>query len=158
MYATTPTDLLDTLRTAAVHCHRDGIVAVLPDYVRETFTPGTDEGGEDGSDGRALRYLEWRWDPNPSDDTYVVDYAFLLRTPDGAVSVVHDRHVEGLFARAQWLERFAEAGLSAHSSLVSVGPARVHCQAVSVIVATHLTRRFGERLRPRRRLVRSRPR
>ena len=117
MYATSPADVLASLRTAAVHCRRDGVVAVLPDYVRETFAPGTDEGGEDGSDGRALRYLEWRWDPDSSDTTYLVDYAFLLRTPDGAVSVVHDRHVEGLFARAQWLDWFAEAGLSANSSL-----------------------------------------
>jgi len=55
-------------------------------------------------------------DPDPSDHTYVVDYAFLLRVPGGTVSVVHDRHVEGLFARARWLGWFTEAGLSAHSS------------------------------------------
>ncbi|HLG54037.1 MAG TPA: class I SAM-dependent methyltransferase [Vicinamibacterales bacterium] len=117
MYATTPSDVLATLRTAAAHCCRGGTVAVLPDYVRETFTPGTDNGGEDGDDGRGFRYLEWRWDPDPSDDTYLVDYAFLLRTADGNTSVVHDRHIEGLFARSQWLGWFTEAGLSAHSSL-----------------------------------------
>lgn len=117
MYATEPADVIATIRTAAIHCRPEGTVAFLPDYVRETFTPGTDHGGEDGEDGRGLRYLEWHWDPDPSDDTYLVDYAFLLRSSDGNVSVVHDRHVEGLFARAQWLSWFAEAGVSVHSAL-----------------------------------------
>ena len=44
---------------------------VLPDYVREAFLPGTDQGGHDAGDGRGFRYLEWRWDPDPADDTYV---------------------------------------------------------------------------------------
>ena len=30
----------------------------------------------------------------------MVDYAYLLRAPDGAMRVEHDRHVEGLFSRA----------------------------------------------------------
>jgi hypothetical protein len=51
------------------------------------------------------------------DHTYIVDYAFLLRAPDGTVTAAHDRHVEGLFPRAQWLAWFSEAGLPAHSSI-----------------------------------------
>ena len=117
MYATEPADVRATLATAAVHCRPGGIVAVLPDVVRETFAPGTGEGGYDASDGRGLRYLEWSWDPDPTDDTYVVDYAFLLRDTTGAVQVVHDRHVEGLFPRASWLQWFDEVGLSAASSI-----------------------------------------
>jgi SAM-dependent methyltransferase len=117
MYATTRADLVATLKTAAEHCRAGGTVAVLPDYVRETFTEGTDEGGDDAPDGRGLRYLEWRTDPDPADDTYVVDYAFLLRAADRSVTVAHDRHVEGLFPRAVWLECFSEARLSAASSI-----------------------------------------
>jgi hypothetical protein len=56
---------------------------VLPDCVRETFAPGTEEGGHDASDGRGLRYLEWCWDPDPNDDTYLVDYAFDLARESG---------------------------------------------------------------------------
>jgi trans-aconitate methyltransferase len=117
MYATTPEDVKAALQTAAVHCLPGGRVAVLPDFVRETFTAGTDNGGEDASDGRGLRYLEWRWDPDSTDDTYIVDYAFLLREASGEVRVVHDRHIEGLFPRAHWLAWFREVGLSATSSL-----------------------------------------
>ena len=121
MYATTEEDVRATLATAAAHCRPGGTVVVLPDYVRETFTPGTEDGGEDGADGRGFRYLEWRWDPDPADNTYLVDYAFLLREADGGVRAVHDRHVEGLFDRAQWLSWFAAAGIAASSSLDAWG-------------------------------------
>jgi SAM-dependent methyltransferase len=117
MYATTPADVQATLATAAVHCRPGGTVVVLPDYVRETFTSGTDDGGEDAEDGRGFRYLEWRWDPDPADDTYVVHYAFLMRAANGDVRVEHDRHTEGLFARAQWLAWFDAAGLDASSDI-----------------------------------------
>ena len=116
MYATDPAAVRATLRTAAIHCRPGGTVVVLPDHIRETFTPGTDHGGHDAPDGRGLRYLEWVWDPNPGDDTYTVEYAFLLRASDGSVRVVHDRHIEGLFTRSQWLAWFDEAGLPASSS------------------------------------------
>ena len=121
MYASTPAELRAVLQTAAAHCRSRGVVAVLPDYTRETFAPGTDHGGYDAPDGRALRYLEWVWDPDPDDDTYLVDYAFLLRERDGKVTVAHDRHREGLFSRAQWLSWFAEAGLPAENSVDAFG-------------------------------------
>ncbi|MGH7517067.1 MAG: class I SAM-dependent methyltransferase [Gemmatimonadales bacterium] len=121
MYATEPAAVQATLYTAALHCRAGGTVVVLPDFVRESFAPATDCGGYDAVDGRGLRYLEWAWDPDPADDTYLVDYALLLRARDGTVTVAHDRHVEGLFARTQWLQWFAEAGLPARSSLDSFG-------------------------------------
>ncbi len=121
MYARREDDVRAALQTASVHCRPGGTVVVLPDYVREIFTPGTDCGGHDGADGRGLRYLEWRWDPEPADNTYLVDYAFLLRDSDGTVTVTHDRHEEGLFGRKQWLQWFAEAGLPAVSALDSSG-------------------------------------
>jgi SAM-dependent methyltransferase len=116
-YATTRAELRATLLTCAAHGRPGGTVVVLPDHVRETFAPGTDHGGHDGPDGRGLRYLEWTWDPDPDDDTVVVDYAFLLRSADGRVEVIHDRHVEGLFPRAEWLAAFADAGLQARAAL-----------------------------------------
>jgi len=89
--------------------------------VRETFEAGTDHGGHDAEDGRGFRYLEWHWDPDPSDCTYLVDCAFLLREADGAVTVEHDRHVEGLFPRADWLRWLGEVGLSAESAMDGFG-------------------------------------
>jgi trans-aconitate methyltransferase len=121
MYVVEPADVRATLLTASVHCQVGGTVAVLPDYVRETFIPGTDCDGHDAPDGRGLRYLEWRWDPDPADNTYVVEYAFLLRESDGSVKVEHDRHTEGLFPRADWLVWFEEAGLTPRTARDSSG-------------------------------------
>lgn len=110
-YMTTLDDLRKAIETAFVHCRVGGAALFAPDYVKETYRPGTDEGGHDG-DGRALRYLEWRWDPDPTDCTYVVDYAYLLRDRDGSVRSEHDRHVEGVFPRAEWLRLLKEIGFT----------------------------------------------
>ena len=111
-YMTTEPDLRMAIETAFVHCRPGGGALFAPDFVRENFRPSTDHGGHGGDDSQThgLRYLEWTWNPDPSDTTYVVDYACLLRTPDGAVRVEHDRHVEGLFSRATWLRLLSEAG------------------------------------------------
>lgn len=108
------------METAFLHVRPGGPVLFAPDHVRENFRPSTDHGGHDtsppvplsmnGEGGRALRYLEWTWDPDPADTTYLVDYSYLLRESDGSVHVEWDRHVEGLFSRDEWLRFLAEAG------------------------------------------------
>lgn len=114
-YMTAEDDLRRAIGTAYAHCEPGGAAVFAPDWVRETFRPGTDCGGSDGEDGRGLRYLEWCWDPDPSDTTYVVDYAYLLREADGTTRAVHDRHLEGVFPRATWLALLAGAGFEARS-------------------------------------------
>ena len=80
-----------------------------------------------GAGSRGLRYLEWRWIPKSSHETYVTDMAYLLRDQRGAVEVIHDRHVMGLFSRAVWLELVAAAGFEPlavpfeHSSFSDTG-------------------------------------
>jgi hypothetical protein len=112
VYMTTEADLKAAIETAFLHCERGGVALFAPDHVRENFRASTDHGGHDG-EGRGLRYLEWTWDPDPSDSVYVVDYAYLLRERDGSVRAEHDRHIEGLFARADWLRWLADAGFQA---------------------------------------------
>jgi SAM-dependent methyltransferase len=114
MYLTTEDDLRLAMETAFVHCRAGGVALFAPDCARETFRASTDHGGHDG-DGRALRYLEWRWDPDPNDTTYLVDYVYLLREGD-AVRAVQDRHVEGVFPRATWVRLLGEAGFEVRSS------------------------------------------
>lgn len=113
-YMTTEADLRQAIQTAFEHCAPGGAAVFVPDHLRENFSPGTDTGGHDG-ERESLRYLEWTWDPDPADTTYTVDYVFVLREADGSVRVVHDRHVEGLFSRADWLRLLAEAGFEATS-------------------------------------------
>jgi SAM-dependent methyltransferase len=108
-YMTTEADLRGAIETAYVHCKPGGAALFAPDHVRENFRASTDHGGHDGVDC-GLRYLEWTWDPDPADSSYVVDYAYLLRESDGAMHVEWDRHIEGLFARGDWLRLLADVG------------------------------------------------
>jgi SAM-dependent methyltransferase len=108
MYMTTEEDLLAAARTAFVHTRPGGAALFAPDCLKETFHEGTDVHGSDG-EGRAVRCLEWSWDPDPSDDTFITEYTFLLRDGD-QVKAVHDRHVEGLFSRATWLRILTSTG------------------------------------------------
>jgi SAM-dependent methyltransferase len=112
MYLVDEADLRAALTTVAVHLRPGGAAVLMPDCVRETFRPSTDHGGHDGAD-RALRYVEWSWDPDPTDSTFVTEFAVLLRDADGSVRVEHDRHLEGLFDRATWLRLLEGAGLDA---------------------------------------------
>jgi SAM-dependent methyltransferase len=108
-YMTTAHDLRRAIETAFVHCRPGGAALFAPDHIRENFRPGTDHGGHDSQD-RGLRYLEWTWDPDPTDATYTVDYAYMLREGYEVIRVEHDRHIEGLFARAEWLQILSEVG------------------------------------------------
>src|SRR5918994_6355657 len=111
-YMLTRQELKQALETAAVHCRPGGLGLFVPDYVRETFQPSTDHGGGDG-DGRSLRYLEWTYDPDASDSTYITEFAYLLREGERGTQIEHDVHICGLFARADCLEVFRERGFPA---------------------------------------------
>lgn len=117
-YMTNVADLRRALETVAVHCAPDGVALVVPDEVRETWAPSSEHGGRDADPdapdaGRALRYLEWSWDPDPSDEETVSEFAILLREPDQTVRAVRDRHCYGLFPLATWLGLLDEVGFEA---------------------------------------------
>jgi SAM-dependent methyltransferase len=109
VYMLSERDLRQAIETAFVHCRPGGVALFCPDHVRENFQPSTEHGGEDG-DGRALRYLAWVWDPDPTDTTYITDYVYVMRDRRGQVETVYDRHLEGLFSRREWLQWLREAG------------------------------------------------
>ncbi len=117
MYMLNEPELSQAMQTAFVHCRPGGSVLISPDYTRETFAPSDDLGGEDGPEGRAMRYLSWAYDPDPGDTTYIVDYAFLLRDAAGDTRVEHDRHTEGLFAEDTWIRMLTEAGFGSVAAI-----------------------------------------
>ncbi len=112
MYLTTEADLKRAIETAFVHLRPGGVAVFVPDCVRETFVPATEHGGHDG-DGRALRYLEWTTDPDPTDTTFTVDYAYLLHENGRPTRCEYERHVVGLFGREDWLRLIGEVGFRA---------------------------------------------
>lgn len=107
-YMTTPADLRCALETASIHCKPGGVALFVPDHMRETFQPESDHGGHDGPE-RALRYLEWQFDPDPNDSLYTTHYAFMLREGD-TVTVEHDEHTCGLFPRGFWMDTLTAVG------------------------------------------------
>ena len=113
MYLATEADLRACLGTAFAHLRPGGVALFVPDCTRETFVPGTDHGGHDGADGRALRYLEWTTDPDPRDTTFEVDYAVVLHEPGQPSRLVHDHHVNGVFPEHTWLHLLEQAGFTA---------------------------------------------
>lgn len=111
-HMTTERDLRAVMRTAYEHCRPGGVALFVPDFVRETFVAGTDQGGSDSAH-RQVRFLQWVFDPDPTDTTYVVDFAILLRNRQGAARIAHDRHTLGLFPRATWLRLMRDVGMKA---------------------------------------------
>ncbi|MGE0028222.1 MAG: trans-aconitate 2-methyltransferase [Thermoleophilia bacterium] len=110
-YMLTEEDLGAALATVAAHLAPGGAAVLMPDATAETFAPGSSHGGDDGDDGRGVRYLEWVREPAPGATTYDMDFVFLLRERDGATRVVHDPHVCGLFPQSTWDRLIAAAGL-----------------------------------------------
>jgi SAM-dependent methyltransferase len=111
-YITDRGGLEATVATAHAHCRPGGVVLFVPDTVRETFQAHTSHGGHDGA-GRALRYLEWAYDPDPEDSVYTTDYVFVLRAPGVEPEIVFDRHQLGLFSIAEWTASLEAAGFEA---------------------------------------------
>jgi SAM-dependent methyltransferase len=108
-YMTTRDDLYQAIETAFLHCAPGGVALFCPDSVRETFDGSVDHGGHDLAD-RSLRYLEWSFDPDPSDSTYESHMVYLMRQANQPLRCVHDRHLVGLFARTEWIDLIQRTG------------------------------------------------
>jgi SAM-dependent methyltransferase len=113
-YMCSPSDLYRAIETAFVHCRSGGVALFAPDFTRETFKASTEHGGHDVGK-RGLRYLEWTWDPDEADTTYLSYMVYLLREASGEVRSIVDRHVCGLFAHDEWLGTIAKAGFQAQA-------------------------------------------
>jgi SAM-dependent methyltransferase len=111
-YLASEDDLRATFRTAAAHLEPGGVFVCAPDWYRETFFgPRVTVHGPRGPDG-GFTMVEYAHDPDPSDTTMEVLYAFFLRSA-GRVRVEHDRHVLGLFPLGTWLRLLTETGFGA---------------------------------------------
>lgn len=111
-YMKTEADLYQTMETAFLHCRSGGIALFTPDYIRDTFQSSTSHGGIDG-DGRGIRYLEWTYDPDINDSTYVAEFAILMHEDGKETEIRYDYHELGLFKRSTWLALLEKAGFKA---------------------------------------------
>lgn len=108
MYLLTEEDLFRAIETAFVHTRPGGAALFAPDHVSDAFREVTNYLQEDAG-ARSMRGIEWSWDPDPDDTTFITEYGFVFR--DGhSVTSAHDRHVEGLFSKQTWTRLLTRAG------------------------------------------------
>ncbi len=107
-YITNKEDLEKVFETAFLHLKKGGLALFAPDWVRENFKEYTEHGGEDG-EGKSLRYLEWVYDPDPSDTKYNVEFALLLKEGK-KVRFEQDHHEDGIFPKQTWLDLLRKVG------------------------------------------------
>jgi len=108
-YMSTRADLAAALRTAFVHCRSGGEALFVPDDTKESFGPQTGHGGHDDGD-RGLRYLEWSFDPDPSDEQYLSYMSYVARDRGSITDLGDDVHVLGLFSTETWMDMIRSAG------------------------------------------------
>lgn len=111
-YMTTEADLAAAMATAYRHCKPGGVALFVPDGSRETFEHDTSCGGTDDADGRGVRFMEWTYDPDPSDTLTTTHYTFVTREIDGTISTISETHLLGLFPQATWLRLLVAQGFS----------------------------------------------
>lgn len=107
-YMSTEDDLLAAIRTAFAHTRPGGAALFAPDCYRETFEEETNLFSRSDGD-RALRCVEWSWDPDPDDTTARAEYVFVMR--DGVVVTTHhETHIEGVFSIETWRRLLESVG------------------------------------------------
>ena len=111
-YMITVDDLCGVIETANLLCSPGGVILLAPDHVKENFKPSTSHGGHDGP-SRSIRYLEWTWDPDPTDTTYITYMVYMMKDQRNQVTIEHDQHILGLFPRQTWLDLLSSQGLQA---------------------------------------------
>ena len=108
-YMSSRADLEAAVLTAFVHCRRGGLALFVPDDTKESFEPQTNHGGHDSGD-RGFRYLEWTFDPDPSDEHYLSYMSYVIRDGTEVNYLGDDAHVLGLFAESTWMDIIQRAG------------------------------------------------
>jgi len=108
-YMLTRDDLGAAFTTAAAHLEPGGVFITAPDYFRETFH-GPWVRHSTHSDGETeLTFIEYSHDPDPADTTVETIMFYLIRE-GGALRIEQDRHITGLFPKADWIRLMEEAG------------------------------------------------
>ncbi len=49
--------------------------------------------------------MKWIYDPDPDNQTYMMNFTLMLQDREVDVTVEQDRHLLGLFSRDQWAEQ-----------------------------------------------------
>ncbi len=101
MYMTNERDLSAVFANAHRHLNDNGMLLIVPDFFKETFKPSTNHGGHDGERG-SMRYLEWTYDSDETDNIIETQYLYILRDNNGLIRTESDSCIEGIFPMSTW--------------------------------------------------------
>lgn len=110
MYLTSPEDRAAAWRTVAANLRPGGVALVVPDLVAETWEESTVVGGGAREDGAEVRLMEWRWDPDPADHSFLAEMVLAIQE-GGRVRTVHETHEMALLSWDAWADGARDAGL-----------------------------------------------
>ncbi len=107
-YMLTEKDLRAAFETAFVHTRPGGAAIIASEFFLELLSdvPWLTEGAEGD---RAIKVLEWTWDPDPTDTMCRSEFAILMREGTNFRSL-HESHDFGMFPKATWVKLLTEVG------------------------------------------------
>ena len=112
-YLRSEDEIAATVATARAHLRDGGILVMAPDWFTETY-PGTRlDAGIRRDVTPEFASIEYDHDPDPNDDTVESVFIYIIKNPDGSVTVEEDRHITGMFSIDTWLNLMEQAGFSA---------------------------------------------
>ncbi len=118
VYMLSEDDLARAFAAAAAHLEAGGIFITGPDYYRDTFSGPRVEYFTRSDSARELTYIEYVYDPDPSDTTMEIIFTFFIREK-GQLRIEHDRHITGLFPRASWIKLMEKAGFAVEPKIIT---------------------------------------
>jgi SAM-dependent methyltransferase len=111
-YMLSEAELGAAFATAYAHLEPGGVFVTYAELLAETFHDDDVRMTTETSNGTTLTYVEYTFDPDPTDSQVETHYVYLIRH-GATLRVEHDRHANGLFPKATWLDRLRAAGFEA---------------------------------------------
>lgn len=105
-------DLRATFANAFAHLRPGGAFVTYAEVTRERFDPGRIQVTKRAREGTEVTLVETSADAKPGETTYDSFLVFFVRRR-GSLEVAVDRHVCGIFPRADWMRLLREVGFQA---------------------------------------------
>lgn len=120
LYMASRNDLASVFRNAYRHMKPGGVMVVMTEYTKETFRQNSTCVSHAESKFKPTNievvFIENDYDPDPSDDTCESSIIYLIRE-NGALRIVADHSVVGLFSLEVWRAALHETGFEVHEEV-----------------------------------------
>lgn len=112
-YMKTEEDLNRLFRTAFLHLNPGGVFLTVVEESRERFKQNRTISSTHSHGGTQVTFIEHSYDPDPDDDHFEMTFIYLVRK-EGALEVLTDSHIWGLFDLETWPKLLKKNGFDVH--------------------------------------------